>query len=213
MKGLDFRTGAVSLALAALACAGCFDEPESAEKTVRPGQRIYMSGKGLKRFQLADLEHGSVPLAEIDYLNLDRNELTNVDEVAQLTGLKWLRLNGNRLAELPDLSALKSLRRLYLRGNRLERLPESLRELPALTDLDLSGNPIAEVPEWLAQKEGLENLSFNHTGLKRLPDDLSHWRSLKSLQLGGLELSAAEMARIRAAFDPKENPLGTTIVF
>jgi hypothetical protein len=55
------------------------------------------------------------------------------------------------------------------------------------------------VPVWLAQKKGLENLSFSNTGIVRLPDDISAWKSLKSLQLGGLKFSPSEMARIRKA--------------
>ena len=78
-------------------------------------------------------------------------------------------------------------------------MPETLKDLPELTDLDLSWNDVAEVPDWLAKREGLENLSFTHTKIKLLPDDLSAWRSLKSLQLGDLDLNPAELSRIRAA--------------
>lgn len=187
--------------------AGCFDEPEPAYKTVPAESRLYLQDQGLRDLKSSDLSKVG------DYLNLDRNQLTNVDEVATLAGLKWLRLNSNRLTSLPDLKALVNLRRIYLKDNRFAEVPETLRDLPALTDVDLSGNPITEVPEWLAKKEGLENLSFSRTQITKLPDDLSAWKSLKTLQLGDLRLDPAEMARIRAAFDPKDNPLGTAVVF
>ena len=153
------------LAAAALsaAVAGCFDEPEPAYKTVPEGARVYMKDQGL-----VDLKGQSFDASKIDYLNLDRNALTNVDEVASLVGLKWLRLNGNRLSSLPSL-----------------------------TDIDLSGNPVSEVPEWLAKKEGLQFLSFSRTRITKLPDDLSAWKRLKALQLGDLQMSPDEMARIR----------------
>lgn len=148
--------------------------------------------------------------ASLTYLNLDYNELTNVDAVVSFTGLKWLRLNGNRLSALPDLSALKRLRRIYLKGNAFTSVPEALRPgaLPALDSIDLSDNPISEVPEWLAQREGLAHLSLSNTDIVRLPDDLSAWKSLKSLQLGGLRLKdLAELKRIRDALP------STTVVF
>ena len=44
---MKFATKATLLA-AALAVAGCFDEPEPAYKTVPPGARVYLSDKGLK---------------------------------------------------------------------------------------------------------------------------------------------------------------------
>ena len=174
--------------------AGCFDEPEPAYKSVPEGARVYLKDQGL-----ADLKGLSFDCSKIDYLNLDRNALTNVDEVATLTGLKWLRLNSNQLSALPSLGELKSLRRIYLMDNKFSEVPETLKDLPSLTDIDLSGNPVSEIPEWLAKKEGLEFLSFSRTKITRLPGDLSSWRRLKALQLGDLQMAPDEMARIRKA--------------
>jgi len=187
----------IALAALALALAGCFEEPVPASKTVPPGARVYLQDKGLKDLSghLDALKPGLV-----DYVNLDRNELeTFPAELAALTGLKWLRLNDNRLSSLPDLGALAALRRIYLRNNRFDKVPEALKDLPSLTDVDLSGNPVSEVPDWLVSKKGLENVSLSETRVEKLPDDLSGWTGLTSLQLGGLRLTAAEMARIRKA--------------
>ena len=179
------------LAAALVAVAGCFNEPEPAYKSVPAENRVYLSDKGLKEVPAVN--------AKADYLNLDRNELTNVSAVATLTELKWLRLNDNRLAALPDLKGLVKLRRIYLRNNKFTAVPETLKDLPALTDIDLSGNPIKEIPQWLAEKKGLKNLSFSRTQIVKLPENLEAWKSLQCLQLGDLNISAAEMARIRSA--------------
>ena len=98
---------ALAAAAVSAAFAGCFDEPEPAYKSVPEGARVYLKDQGL-----ADLKGQSFDASKVDYLNLDRNALTNVDEVASLTGLKWLRLNSNQLSALPSLDALKSLRRI-----------------------------------------------------------------------------------------------------
>ena len=179
-----------------LMAAGCFDEPTPAYKTVPPEARVY-----LKEMSLGDLKGQAAALKAdvVDYLNRDRNQLTNVDEVASLSGLKWLRLNDNRLSSLPDLSKLSSLRRIYIKNNRFAAVPEQLKGLPALTDIDLSGNPIKEIPAWLVEKKGLKNVSLSRTHVTKLPENLDAWKSLKSLQLGELNISAAEMARIRKA--------------
>ena len=188
--------------LVALCATGCFNEPEPAYKSVPAENRVYLSDKGLKDLKsCAALTSGgdaASPLS-VDYVNLDRNELTNVDAVARLSGLKWLRLNDNKLAALPDLKALVNLRRIYLKGNRFTSVPETLKALPALTDVDLSLNPIKEVPAWLAEKKGLKNLSFSRTMVTKLPENLDAWKSLQSLQLGDLSISPEEMARIRKA--------------
>jgi len=174
-----------------LALAGCFDEPEPAYKSVPAENRVYLNDKGLVSLPQVN--------AKADYLNLDRNQLTNVAEVAKLTSLKWLRLNDNRLSSLPSLSSLTSLRRIYLRNNRFTAVPETLKDLPELTDVDLSGNPVKEIPAWLAEKKGLKNLSFTRTQVTKLPENLEAWKCLQRLELGDLNLPAAEMARIRAA--------------
>ena len=170
---------------------GCFNEPEPAYKSVPAENRVYLSDKGLKAVPAVN--------AKADYLNLDRNQLTNANAVATLAELKWLRLNDNRLSALPDLKGLVNLRRIYLRNNRFAAVPETLKDLPSLTDVDLSGNPIREVPQWLAEKRGLKNLSFSRTQLTKLPENLEAWKSLQCLQLGDLNIPAAEMARIRSA--------------
>lgn len=176
---------------AAFAVAGCFNEPEPAYKSVPAEKRVYLSDKGLTELPQIN--------ASADYLNLDRNQLTNVNGVAALVGLKWLRLNDNKLSALPDLKGLANLRRIYLKNNRLETVPETLKDLSSLTDIDLSGNPIKEVPQWFAEKKRLKNLSFTHTQLKKLPENLKAWEGLQSLQMGELNLTAEEMARIRKA--------------
>lgn len=188
--------------VALCAATGCFNEPEPAYKSVPAENRVYLSDKGLKDLkscaQLGSGKDSASPL-NVDYVNLDRNELTNVDAVAKLEGLKWLRLNDNRLAALPDLKGLVKLRRIYLRNNRFAAVPETLKDLPSLTDIDLSGNPIKEVPQWLAEKKGLKNLSFSRTQVTKLPANLEAWKSLQRLELGDLNIPAAEMARIRSA--------------
>lgn len=190
-----------------LLLSGCFDEPVPARDVVPEGSRVYLNDRGLK--DLSSVDDAFKLGDKIDYVNLDRNELEAFPlELTALSGVKWLRLNGNRLSSLPaDVSNLKSLRRIYLRDNRFASVPDALKDLPKLTDIDLSGNPLAEIPGWLAEKRGLESLSFSRTRVRKLPDDLSAWKTLKQLQLGDLNLSGDEMARIRAVL-PK-----TAIVF
>lgn len=191
------RFSVLAAASAVLLAAGCYEEPVPASKTVPAGARVYLQDKGLKDLaaHAAALKPGLV-----DYVNLDRNALEAFPpELAKLTGLKWLRLNGNRLSALPDLKALVNLRRIYLKNNRFTSVPETLKDLPSLTDVDLSGNPLTEVPQWLAEKKGLENLSFTGTKIKTLPKNLDAWKTLKSLQLGQLDIAPDEMARIRGA--------------
>jgi len=206
------------LPIAALALlAGCFDEPVPAYKTVAPETQVYLNDGTLETLTKEAVYNVGLVYVEgsgktnlsarvekvdfntISYLNLDRNALTNVDVLADFHGLKWLRLNGNALSDLPELPKLKNLRRVYLADNRLKSVPEALKRLPSLTDVDLSGNPIEAVPEWFALLKGMDSISLSRTKVKSLPENISSWRSLKTLQMGDLDLSEDEMKRIRAA--------------
>jgi hypothetical protein len=187
---------ACALVAALAAAAGCFDEPEPAYKTVPAEARAYLQGRGFADFVSAA---SGLDAKVVDYINLDRNALTNLEGIAEFKGLKWLRLNENKLSSMPPLDSLSSLRRIYLRDNAFAEVPEQLKDLPSLTDVELSGNPIKEVPEWLAQKKGLEFISLSRTLVERLPADLSAWKGMKVLQLGELKISPEEMARIRKA--------------
>lgn len=197
---MSFSFARIASLAALVAAGGCFNEPVPATETVPAANRVYLSDKALVEIPEVN--------PQADYLNLDRNRLTNAAPVAALTNLKWLRLNDNRLSELPDLSKLTLLRRIYLRNNRFTAVPATLKDLPALTDIDMSGNTsLKEVPDWLAAKKGLKNLSFSRTQVTKLPENLEAWKSLHSLQLGDLRIAPSEMARIRKAL-PK-----TAIVF
>lgn len=189
---MAFDIRIIAFAAALVAVGGCFDEPVPARDVVAKENRIY-----LKELQLGEVPSGLNPKA--DYLNLDRNAITNAASLSGMTQLKWLRLNHNRLKALPDIKQLVKLRRIYLRGNLFTVVPQELKDLPALTDIDLSDNPIAEIPAWLAEKKGLKNLSFSRTRIVRLPENLDAWKTLHSLQLGDLRLPAEEIARIRKA--------------
>lgn len=196
--GFSFFSAACA-ALCGLFLSGCFNEPESAYRTVREEARVYLQDKGLKDLKgVADAFKAG---DEIDYVNLDRNDLIVFpEELLALKGLKWLRLNCNHLTTLPDeVAGLTNLRRLYLTQNQFSEVPEALMRLPALTDVILAKNPISVVPDALAKKTGLEFVDLSFTNISHLPADLSAWKSLKALTLGGLNFTAEEMARIRKA--------------
>ena len=66
-------------AVALLALAGCFDEPEPAYKTVPAEARVYLQDRGLSDFAAASA--GLDPKV-VDYINLDRNAITYLDGIA-----------------------------------------------------------------------------------------------------------------------------------
>ena len=84
-------------------------------------------------------------LLQLEFLDVQDNQLTSLSPLAGFDWLYYLDLSGNRLTTLPaGLVQLRHLKNLDLSDNRLTALPpESLRELftvASMTTLDLSGN-------------------------------------------------------------------------
>ena len=81
-------------------------------------------------------------LTALTYLNLDRNQLTELpEELGSMRSLIWLRLNHNRLTHLPrDLTGLThNLKTLYLLGNPIpaeekQRIREALPKCKVFFD-------------------------------------------------------------------------------
>lgn len=99
------------------------------------------------------------------YLNLSRNELTDVSLVrfGTLLGLKSIDLSRNQLTTIPtDLTRLPFLEELHLQRNRIRSLPDGMGNLRSLRDLDMSFNCLVEVGDGLEQLPNLENVNFLH---------------------------------------------------
>ena len=78
---------------------------------------------------------------------LDDNKLATLPAcLDSLKSLKLLTLNKNALTALPDLKNLTALTELALASNSFSAFPVPVCALPALTRLDLTLNRIATIP-------------------------------------------------------------------
>lgn len=158
-------------------------------------EHLYLASCSLKEFP--DSVAG---LANLTYLNLDRNEITSLPD-ALPASLKWLRLNHNKLASLPDsIGALTGLKRLYLGGNQLTSLPGSIASLQSLEDIALGNNRLEEFPAVLVSIPSLRNIDIRgNPSVTKLPEDLTGFAGLRTLTLSGCRIPKEERDRISAA--------------
>jgi len=129
----------------ALLMAGCAEE--SAEDRIRKAKVIGSTELVLSSWGIIDL----TPLAELTYLDLDNNNLTDLTPLAGLTELTVLRLGGNQITDVTPLEGLTNLTKLFIYDNKVAELAP-LAELKNLETLWLDGNPIPEDGKEMLEK-------------------------------------------------------------
>jgi len=99
----------------------------------------------------------------LEFLNLSRNELTNIDDIhfREMTFLKKLDLSRNKLVTLPnDIIKLPQLTILYVQNNKLNKFPDNMRELRSLNTIDASVNDFVSIGDQLENIPNLEDLNL-----------------------------------------------------
>ena len=76
-------------------------------------------------------------LTKLQYLNLEGNQITKIQNLYNLTNLKTSNLKGNLITKIQCLDSLINLQKLNLEGNLIEKI-ENLEKLINLKDLSLS---------------------------------------------------------------------------
>jgi Leucine-rich repeat (LRR) protein len=138
-------------------------------------------------------------LAKMKYLNLSRNELTELPtSLGQLVSLESLVLHGNQLQSLPDsMDGMTSLTALSLgnshgKGNPITQLPDSICNMSWLKKIRLANNTeLQNLPTHIGKMASLEIIECsNCIELRFLPDSIGYLQSLVELNCVGCSLEA-----------------------
>ena len=105
-----------------------------------------LSDESLSIFSLqySGLAQPIQPFPHLSRLYLDSNEITNIEQLANLTGLKYLTLHFNDISDVGPLANMLHLERLWLFGNNISDIGP-LANLTNLNDLDLRSNQISDL--------------------------------------------------------------------
>lgn len=173
-------------------------------------EALSIGGRAVTDSDLAELTKLEVPIGEenemlvksleglqhcvnLVELNLVYNDVSDLDPIADLTGLEILLLMGNEVSDLSPLSNLTNLRRLSLGSNMISDI-SILAELTRLTTLEAGNNEISDI-DALAHLDRLEwvNLGFNNISNIQVIADMN--------RLVYLNLSENQIADIKPLVD------------
>jgi Leucine-rich repeat (LRR) protein len=141
---------------------------------------LWAGGRGI--VNLSGLEY----CTNLQWLNLNNNQISNLTPVAGLTTLTWLELSSNQISNLSPLAGLASLQGLGLSSNQISNLIP-LAGLTNLYQLNLDNNQISN----LSPLAGLTSLQWLTLSSNQI-SDVSPLAGLTSLQW--LELSSNQIS-------------------
>ena len=139
-------------------------------------------------------------------LDLDRNELTDIPDVACLTKLQRLRVSRNRLGDVQGvalqwsrLAPLHRLQILVLDDNRIQELSEEMHRCLHLTSFSVRQNRITVIHSTFWTMSGLKRLDLSHNQIRDL-HGIGQCTSLEELYLAHnwIEEIPAEVGALKA---------------
>lgn len=161
---------------------------------------------GLCESNLKELPADVQQVLDARVLDLDRNELTDIPDVACLTKLQRLRVSRNRLGEVHGvalqwsrLAPLHRLQILVLDDNRIQELSEEMHRCLHLTSLSVRRNRITAIHSTFWTMSGLKRLDLSHNQIRDL-HGIGQCTSLEELYLAHnlIEEIPAEVGALKA---------------
>nr|CAD7260996.1 unnamed protein product [Timema shepardi] len=155
----------------------------------------------LGRNKITDLNGTLRELSELEWLFINSNQLTSVDDELPRNGVKLMLIHAadNRLQRLPlELKNFVLLESAFFHYNELTRLGGALQKARRLKRLHLFHNQIQELSEDdFMELENLEDLQLGNNLLPSLNGSLLPLRSLRYLNLSQNLLEEFSLQEIR----------------
>nr|CAD7397255.1 unnamed protein product [Timema cristinae] len=155
----------------------------------------------LGRNKITDLNGTLRELSELEWLFINSNQLTSVDDELPRNGVKLMLIHAadNRLQRLPlELKNFVLLESAFFHYNELTRLGGALQKARRLKRLHLFHNKIQELSEDdFTELENLEDLQLGNNLLPSLNGSLLPLRSLRYLNLSQNLLEEFSLQEIR----------------
>uniref|UniRef100_UPI00398E9DC4 volume-regulated anion channel subunit LRRC8D-like n=1 Tax=Pristiophorus japonicus TaxID=55135 RepID=UPI00398E9DC4 len=146
----------------------------------------------LTQIELHNCELDKIPtaiytLSKLQVLDLKGNNLTKIEEIANLQYLEklsCLKFWFNMIKTIPPtINRIKKLEYLYFSNNQIEVLPKVLFSIEKLHYFDAHNNNISIIPTDIGNLKNLYYLDLGYNKIETLPDQLFKCNKLMTLKL------------------------------
>lgn len=123
----------------------------------------------------------------VSELNLNTNKLKTLPSfIADFTRLQYLDVGRNQLSDLPDLKGLPNMRELILSFNAFTSVPECVYSLEKLEILLISDNQVRKIDvDGLKRLQRLATLDFTNNSIDHVPFELGLLKQIRCVELKG----------------------------
>lgn len=122
----------------------------------------------LQKQKLKTLPEEIFKFTKLQYLNLGKNEITDLDRIGTFKELKYLNLERNKLDHFPVVVCqLQKIEHLALGRNEFEKIPDCIETCTELKYLDLWATPVKSLPDCMTKLTKLEEIDFSEVQISK----------------------------------------------
>lgn len=160
---------------------------------------VFSQKDTIRYYSLEELKTASID--SVIAIDLKKMNLTQLPEVLfQFKNLQYLNLSKNKLTDINGVENFPHLRYLNVEKNKLEYFPVSICQLIEIETLILNRNNFETIPPCIEQCQKLKVIDLWYTAVTSLPNEMIRIKTLESIDLTGVQINHAGQDRLKNMF-------------
>lgn len=134
-------------------------------------------------------------------IDLKKMNLTEIPaEVFKFKHIQYLDISKNKFSNVIGLEQFPHLRYLNVEKNKLDYFPVSICQLTEIETLILNRNYFESIPPCIEHCQQLKTIDLWYTGVTMLPMEMTKIKTIKSIDLTGVQINVAKQEQLRNMF-------------
>jgi len=153
----------------------------------------------VRRYKLYELDTANVD--SVSAINLSKTKLTEIPTILyRFDKIEYLDLSKNKLKNVDSLHVFANLQYLDLGKNKLETFPISICRLSELRWLSLQSNNISIIPPCIQYCQRLEYVDLWGSMISSMPEEMALIHTLKEIDLSAIQFNQYQQEQLRELF-------------
>ncbi|MCO5260437.1 MAG: protein phosphatase 1 regulatory subunit 42 [Crocinitomicaceae bacterium] len=144
----------------------------------------------------------NVSIDSVFAINLSKKKLKKLPEILfKFKHIQYLDLSKNQLADIDGIETFTELQYLNVEKNKLEYFPKGICQLVELTTLILNRNVyIDQVPSCIVNCQKLKFIDLWYTSIESLPQEMTEIKTLEKIDLSGVQIDQDSQTSLKKMF-------------
>jgi len=160
---------------------------------------IYSQPDSVKFYSLEEVKNADPD--SVFAISLKKSKLTKLpEELFRFKNLKYLDLEKNEISDVLPIGEFKQLIYLNLGKNKLQNFPVSVCQLLFLEDLVVNRNEFSYVPPCISACKKLRRIDFWETPVRSLPKEMEAIKTLELIDFSGVKMNPTGYKLLKEQF-------------